>query len=373
MNPGLAERIRARGLELGFDAVAFSPAGPAPRAEAFRQWIDRGFAGEMRWLGHDVEGRIDVTRRSPWARSIVSAALSYAQARPDAGAGEGLTSLVSRYAVGRDYHEILKEKLALLGGFIRGECGGRAETRSLVDTSAILERDHAGSAGLGWQARNAMTILPGSGSYVFLGEILTDIELPPGEPIEERCGSCTRCLEVCPTGAILEPRLLDARRCISYLTIELRGAIPFEWRERIGGNLFGCDICQEVCPWNTGAPSTREPELLPLDAIRETTLAVAASMNDAAFRQVFKGSAVRRPGRRGFVRNALIVAANLGDGEALRSGRAAVSDSDPVVREAAVWALGRGDAADRREARRAADNEPDPAVRPVMLEGLDRR
>ena len=373
MKPGLSERIRTRGLELGFNEVAFSPAGPAPRAELFRRWLDLGYAGEMRWLEHDVEGRVDVTRRSPWARSIVSAALSYAHRRAGAGAGPGLTALVSRYAAGRDYHEVMKEKLTQLGRFIREECGGRAETRTLVDTSAILERDHAGSAGLGWQARNTLTILPGAGSYLFLGEILTDIELPRGEPMEDRCGSCTRCLEACPTGAILEPQVLDARRCISYLTIELRGAIPFEWRERIGENLFGCDICQEVCPWNATSPVTRETGFLPGGAIQETSLAEAVSMDETVFRHVFRGSAIRRAGRRGFVRSALIVAANLQDGEALRRGRAALHDPDPVLREAAAWALGRGDAADRGEARRAADQESDPAVRSVMREGLDRQ
>lgn len=376
MSAGLGERVRARGFELGFEAVGFAPAAPAPRAAAFRQWLDRGYAGRMEYLAKDPEERIDVTRRSPWARTIVSTALTYAppgdHPRGGGSSRAGIAGLVARYAVGRDYHGLLKERLEELARFVRTEAGGRAEARTLVDTSAILERDHAAAGGLGWTGKNTMQLTESGGSYFFLGEILTDVAIEPGERVEDRCGSCTRCIDACPTGAIVDAWLLDARRCISYLTIELRGSIPAAQRESIGEHLFGCDLCQEVCPWNAEPPPVRVRDLLAKREIEETTLARVVSLDDATFRTLFRDTAILRAKRSGLVRNALIVAANRHEGEALRAGLDALSDPDPVVRETAVWALARGDPAERRAATLAAAREPDPALEQAMLASLDR-
>jgi len=282
----------------------------------------------------------------------------------------GIAGLVSGYAVGKDYHDVLKGRLEELARFIQIEAGARAQTRALVDTSAILERDHASRSGLGWTAKNTMVIDPERGSYFFLGEILTDLELAPGAEMEDLCGSCTKCIDACPTGAIVEPRVLDARRCISYLTIELRGSIPAPLRSAVGDHLFGCDICQEVCPWNQRAQATREPDLRRGAAVERTSLEEAVGMDAAVFRERFHGSAISRAKRGGLVRNALIVAANRGDGPALRAGRQALQDADPMLRETAVWALARGDAGDRRLAALCAEREPDPEVRSRMQEDL---
>jgi len=420
MTVPLAERVRARAHELGFEDVGFSRAGPAARADAFRSWLDRGYAGAMDYLARDPAGRADVTRRSPWARTVVSAALSYAPPEPairrmangvrgsQTGGGtvlptsneargrqaaggtheapgeglpdregppreseRGIAGLVSCYAAGRDYHGVVKDRLAELASFLRSESGGRAEVRTLVDTSAILERDHAESGGLAWTGKNTMAILKEGGSYVFLGEILTDVEIEPGAPLQERCGGCTRCIDACPTGAIVDSWLLDARRCISYLTIELRGSVPSELRGPIGGHLFGCDICQEVCPWNARPSPARAREPRPDAALEETSLAETVSLDDRGFRARFGASALARAKRSGIVRNALIVAGNRGDGEALAAGRAVLEDPDPVLRETAVWALARGDARHRAAAGRAAEREDDEVARRLMRESLE--
>ena len=369
---GLEERIRSRGSELGFVRVSFSAAGPAPRAELFRRWLERGFHGEMDYLGRDAELRADVTRRSPWARTVISAALRYAPSPvPRTDGAPGLSGFVSRYALGKDYHKVLKRRLDELGRFVRDEGGGRVEARSLVDTSAILERDHASASGLGWTGKNAMVIDPQEGSYLFLGEILTDLELQPGSEMEDLCGGCTRCIDACPTGAIVEARILDARRCISYLTIELRGAVAAPLRAAIGDHLFGCDVCQEVCPWNRESSPAQEPEFLPGPGVERTSLEEAVTLDAAEFSARFRDSAVSRARRNGFVRNALIVSANRGELAALRAGRAVLEDPDPALRETAVWALAKGEPADRRASRSAAEREPDDAVRRRMLEATE--
>ncbi len=278
----------------------------------------------------------------------------------------GISGLVSRYALGVDYHIVVKRRLEELARFLRAEGGGRVEARCLLDTSAILERDHAAEAGNGWTGKNAMVIDPQAGSWFFLGEILTDLALAPEPGIEDQCGSCTRCVDACPTGAIVEPRFVDSRRCISYLTIELRGAIPAPLRGAVGENLFGCDICQEVCPWNRLAPPPADGALGPGPALTELDLAAAVSLDEAAFAARFRRSPIARARRAGFARNALIVAANRGNAAALQAGESLLTDPDPAVRETAVWALARGEAPQRRAAALAAEREPDPVLRRRM-------
>src|SRR5262249_41147722 len=224
MRAGLAERIGARGEALGFERVGFSAAGRSPRSEALRRWIANGYAGSMAYMQKDVEGRADPTRRSPWARTVVSAAVHYAPPpgpadRAARSAGPGITPFVSGCAVGDDYHDVLRARLGDLARFVRDEGGGRAEARALVDTSAVLERDIGSLGGVGWTGKNAMLIDPEAGSYFFLGEVLTSLEIEPSGEMEDLCGTCTACLEACPTGAIVGPRIVDASRCISYLTI----------------------------------------------------------------------------------------------------------------------------------------------------------
>ena len=364
MTTRLEDRLRARGREIGFVRIGFARAGRSPRAEAFRRWLDRGFAAEMRWLERNPEEREDVTVRSPWVRSIVTAALSYATAgaRPSPAEPEaGILPYVARYAHGIDYHDVVAERLEMLARFLRDETHGRAMTRVLVDTSAILERDQAASGGLGWTAKNAMVIDPDHGSWFFLGEILTDADLDPGPAIEDRCGGCTRCLEACPTGAIVEPRVVDSRKCISYLTIEHRGSIDADLRERVGERLFGCDVCQEVCPWNDAPPPAPGVGLARDGSLESTSLAEAVALDVPAFKRRFGRTALARAKRAGLVRNALIVAANRRDEEALRAGRLLLEDPDPVLRETAVWALARGEGPERRAAALAAGREPDTA------------
>jgi epoxyqueuosine reductase len=392
MSGGLEERIRARGRDLGFRKVVFSPGARSPRAGALLRWLDRGFAGEMQYMKREPEGRADVTWRSPWVRTVISVALDYgspmapgyrpyespanpARGRPEPRAevpeSAGLSGFVSRYALGRDYHDVLKTRLEELARFIRTEAPGRVETRALVDTSALLERDHASVGGLGWTGKNAMVIDPESGSYFFLGEILTDLELAHGAEAADLCGSCTKCLEACPTGAIIEPRVLDARRCISYLTIELRGSIPSGLRSSLDDHLFGCDVCQEVCPWNRRTPPAEETGFRPGPEVEETTLEDVIRMDTPAFAARFRGTALARAKRSGLVRNALIVAANRRDPAAVRAGRAILEDPDPMLRETAVWSLARGEPGERRLAAAACAREPDAECRERMREDLD--
>ena len=372
MRAGLAERIRARGEELGFERIGFSAAGRSPRSEALRRWIAHGYAGSMAYMERDVEGRADPTRRSPWARTVVSAAVHYAPPtgtsdRAACGAGRGIAPFVSSYAVGDDYHGVLRARLGELARFVREEAGGRAEARALVDTSAVLERDMGSLGGVGWTGKNAMLIDPQAGSYFFLGEVLTSEEVEPTGEMEDLCGTCTACIEACPTQAIVGPRVVDARRCLSYLTIELRGTIPRDLRGAVGAHLFGCDVCQEVCPWNRRAAPGRCGALEPGRPVMETSLAEAVALDERGFVERFRRTSLARTHRSGLVRNALIVAANTEDGAALAAGAPGLADEDAVVRETAVWALARGERRERRLARRAAETEPDPAVRERML------
>jgi len=390
MRAGLSERIRARGAELGFERIGFSAAGPSPRSEALRRWITNGYAGTMSYMEQDVEGRANPTRRSPWARTVVSAALHYAppsapgaagaaggdaaRAADGSAAGDaacGIAPLVSSYAVGQDYHDVLRKRLAELARFVREEAGGRAEARALVDTSAVLERDIGSLGGVGWTGKNAMLIDPEAGSYFFLGEVLTSVEIEPTGEMEDLCGTCTACIDACPTQAIVGPRVVDARRCLSYLTIERRGAIPRELREAVGSHLFGCDVCQEVCPWNRRAPSGDCDALAPGSAVTQTSLEEAVALDDRGFAQRFRRTPLARAHRPGFVRNALLVAANTRHGAALAAGAGRLADEDPSVRETAVWALARGEGRERRLAREAARSEPDPTLRERMLADLE--
>jgi epoxyqueuosine reductase len=340
--------IRARALSLGFDAVGFCAAELAPEARArLREFLDAGQHGDMGWLADRAEQRGHPRALWPEARSVVALGLSYAPEddplaaldRPDRGA-------VSVYARNRDYHDIVKGMLKHLAQFIASRCG--EQVKVFVDTAPVMEKPLAARAGLGWQGKHTNLVSRAHGSWLFLGEIYTTLDLAPDPPHVDRCGTCTRCQEVCPTRAFPAPYRLDATRCISYLTIEHRGPIPLELRPLMGNRIYGCDDCLAVCPWNRFARATPHDKLRARADLSAPRLAELAALDDAAFRQMFTGSPVKRLGRNRFVRNVLNAIGNSAD-PALRPAAARLtSDPDPVVAEAAAWALARlADGAER--------------------------
>ena len=294
----LAQAVKARALELGFDRVALGPAGPPPHAAAFERWLDAGSAGTMDYLAETRAERLDPARLLPGCRSVIAVALNYA--RGDEPEWRG----VARYARGADYHDTMRPRLHALRDYVSAAAG--AQSRASLDTSAVLERDLAAAAGLGWIGKNTNLITPGLGSYYFIGLVLTTAELPADDAQPDRCGTCTACLDACPTSAFDGPYALDARRCIAYLTIEHRGPIPEALHAPIGDWLFGCDVCQEVCPWNRHAPPARESAPAPPPPPPE----VLVAMTDDEFRLRFRGSPLKRARREGLARNAAIVIAN---------------------------------------------------------------
>jgi epoxyqueuosine reductase len=344
----LASVVRARARELGFDRVAFGPAEPPEHGDALEAWLDAGYAGTMSYLDRGRADRLDPARLLPGCRSVVAVAMSYnpgaaddtAQRERAARADENWRP-VSRYARGRDYHDVIRPRLVELGEFIRTAAG--AASRVAVDSSAVLERDLAARAGLGWIGKNTNLLTPSLGSYFFIGIVLTTAALPFDQPEPDRCGTCTACLDACPTRAFVAPYVLDARRCISYLTIEHRGDIAGELAERIGEWVFGCDVCQEVCPWNRKAEPGREPALGASGSF--PALETLLELDPDAFRSRFRGSALTRTKRSGLLRNAAIVLANRGDRRAAGALGRALRDEDTVVRRAAAWALARLDEA----------------------------
>jgi epoxyqueuosine reductase len=288
----------------------------------------------MDYLARTRRERADPAALLPGCRAVVAVALAYGPREDDAS-----WTGVSRYARGADYHDLMRPRLAAVADCLR-EAGGRdVATRVAVDTSAVLERDLAARAGLGWIGKNTNLITPGAGSYYFIGIVLTTATLVPDGPLPDHCGTCTACLDACPTGAFVEPWVLDARRCLSYLTIEHRGDVADEWKPAMREWLFGCDVCQEVCPWNRKAPPAREPALAPAAPLPAP--AVLLGMDEAAFRARFRGSAMRRARRAGLARNAALLLGHRGDRTAVPALHRALADPDAGVRRAAAWALDR--------------------------------
>jgi epoxyqueuosine reductase len=329
----LAEAVKARARALGFDRVAVGPATPPPHAAAFQEWLEAGYAGDMAYLARTRAERVEPARLLPGVRSVVAVALSY---KPPEDRVAPAWAPVARYARGRDYHEVMAPRLRALAAYIDEAAGPGTRSRPAVDTSAVLERDLAARAGLGWIGKNTNLLVPELGSYVVLGVVLTTALLEADSEQPDRCGTCTACLEACPTGAFVGPWTLDARRCLSYLTIEYRGDIAPELAGALRDWVFGCDVCQEVCPWNRKAPAARDPALLP--GPPPESLLDWLGLDEAAFRARFRGSAIRRATRRGLVRNAALVLANRGERAALPPLERLCRDDDPVVRRAAAWA-----------------------------------
>jgi epoxyqueuosine reductase len=324
--------VKARALALGFDDVAVGPADPPEHGAAFERWLDAGHAGEMSYLERGRADRLDPGRLLAGCRSVVAVALAYGPREESPG-----WSGIARYARGRDYHDVMRPRLAALVAALREAGGPDVRSRAAVDTSAVLERDLAARAGLGWIGKNTNLLHPSRGSYVFLGIVLTTAELTFDVPAPDRCGSCTACLDACPTEAFVAPYVLDARRCIAYLTIEHRGDIDARWRGRLGGWLFGCDVCQEVCPWNRKAPPAREPALAPVGP--PPAAEEVLGMDEATFRERFRDSPLKRARRSGLARNAALVLSRRTEPATLAALRRACTDGDPVVATAARWAV----------------------------------
>ena len=299
----LTETIKARALDLGFDRVAIGPASPPPHGPAFSRWVEAGYAATMDYLGRREGERLDPSRVLPGARSVVCVALNYYQGEP---APDPSWSPVARYAWGRDYHAVMTPRLDALAAHL-AEAGGAA-SKGYVDTGPVLERDLAARAGLGWVGKNTMLLHPDLGSWFFIGALLTTAALDFDDPLADRCGSCRACLDACPTEAFVAPYVLDARRCISYLTIEHRGAIEPALEGELGPWQFGCDICQSVCPWNRKAPLSREPAFRP--SAPYPGAARLVEMGDDELRERFAGSALLRAKPAGLRRNATIARAN---------------------------------------------------------------
>ncbi len=336
----LKQAVRERAAALGFDACGFAPACTPPHADAFREWLASGRAGEMRWLAKNADRRTDPQLVLPGAKTIVVVAQNYAPGNaPEAPPSPDTPGhAIARYAWGEDYHEVLTPRIRALEEVL-ARLGGRQ--RSYVDTGPVLERDFAALAGLGWQGKSTMLISRSLGAFFFLGALLTTLEIPPDSPEPDRCGKCTRCIDVCPTGAIVAPGQLDARLCVSYLTIELKGPIPEELRPLVGNRIYGCDDCAAVCPWNRFAKAASESRFAARPFVRDWSLRDFLALDDTAFRELFRGSPIRRIKRRGFLRNVCVALGNTGTGADLEALAAAAHDPEPLVAEHALWAITR--------------------------------
>jgi epoxyqueuosine reductase len=350
----IAATVKHAAHAAGFDLSGVAPATDAPELRYFPEWVAAGQAGEMRYMeARDEQGalkRESLANVAPWARSVVVCAINYNNAQPYSthvqsnqahARGHGW---ISRYAWGReDYHEAVMRRLRRVEDAIRSAASDASDgldviTRCYVDTGPIVERVYAKYAGVGWIGKNTCIINQGKGSWLFLGVILTSLELAPDLPAPDRCGTCSRCIDACPTDAFIAPYKLDATKCISYLTIEKRGAIPEELRTGIGQNVFGCDICQDVCPWNRKAPVTTAPEFQPRPELINPALGWLAEMSAEDFRQVFRGSPVRRTKRAGLRRNVAIAMGNSSERKFLPLLDQLAGDEDKSVAESALWA-----------------------------------
>jgi epoxyqueuosine reductase len=346
----LTDTLKQEAQGLGFDLVGACPAAPPPRLEQFRLWLEAGYAGEMRYLADRAEAYEHPRHVLDGVRSILMLATCYqtqSPAIPTAGQGR-----VSRYAWGEDYHDLIHERLGQLIDVHR-RLAPQASVRGVVDTAPLLEREFAQLAGLGWIGKNTLLLNKRLGSWFFLAALLSSEELVYDEPlVGGHCGTCRACLDACPTGALVAPYQLDARRCISYLTIELKDQIPAELRVAQGDWIFGCDICQEVCPWNRRAPKTEREAFEPRAGSNPIDLVELFSLDDDAFRRHFRHTPLWRPRRRGLLRNAAIALGNRPTDAAVDALTSGLNDAEPLVRAACAWALGRYDLAKAKAALR---------------------
>jgi epoxyqueuosine reductase len=325
----------------GFDAIGVAaPDAALPAGERLMQFLADGHHGTMTWLADTAERRADVRALWPEANAVVIVGMNYGPDRnPLAALGDKSSGAISVYAGNRDYHELIKGKLKVLAGRFKARTG--SEVKVFVDTAPLMEKPFAAAAGLGWQGKHTNLVSRDFGSWLFLGAIVTTMPLPADAAVEDSCGTCTACLDVCPTKAFPAPYRLDARRCISYLTIEHDGPIPREFRAAIGNRIYGCDDCLAVCPWNKFARRTAEIKLAMRDDLRAPPLAELAKLDDSGFRKRFSASAIKRIGRDRFLRNVMIAIGNSRNDGLVPTVERAIEDGSAIVRGAAVWALSR--------------------------------
>jgi len=337
----ISDALRGQATDAGFDS--FGIARPDAVAEAgrhFMQFLERGYQGDMEWLTAKADRRRHPKALWPEVRSIILLGMNYGPKHDPLGVLEQKShGAISVYAQGGDYHDLVKKRLKRVARWLVAETG--CEVKVFVDTAPVLEKPLAEAAGIGWQGKHTNLVSVDAGSWLFIGSIFTTLDLPADDAGRDRCGSCRRCLDVCPTKAFPAPYRIDARRCISYLTIEHKGPIPRDLRPAIGNRIYGCDDCLAVCPWNKFAHAASEQALNPRPALDAPALLDLAALDDAGFRRMFAGTAVKRTGRDRFLRNVVIALGNSGDAAALPALERLLSDDSPLVRGAAVWALSR--------------------------------
>ncbi len=339
----LKERLEAEARAQGFAAMGVCRPDGVPGLKArLETYLAEGRHGEMAWMAERVGWRGDPAALWPEAQSVIMLAELYTpEGDALAGLAERSRGNISVYSKGKDYHDLVKKRLKRLARWLIAEAGSETEVKVFVDTAPVMEKPLAEAAGLGWQGKHTNLVSRELGNWFFLGAIFTTLELPVDAPGEDHCGSCRACLDICPTEAFPAPYQLDARRCISYLTIEHKGPVDPELRPGLGNRIYGCDDCLAVCPWNKFAQAARETGYLPKPGMEGPPLAELAALDDGAFRARFSGSPIKRIGRNRFVRNVLYAIGNSGDPGLLPAARAQLSDPDPVVAEAAAWAIGR--------------------------------
>ena len=357
--PSLTDRIKAEARAAGFDAVGIARAEVGAREQArLDAFVAEGQYGEMGWMADTHERRRDPQTLWPEARSVIVCAMNYGPEHdPMADLQHTDRGVIAAYARNRDYHDLVKKRLKRVARWMHAELD--CQVKVFVDTAPVMEKPLAARAGVGWQGKHSNLVSREHGSWLFLGEIFTTLELPTDAAETDHCGSCRRCLDICPTDAFPTAYTLDARRCLSYLTIEHKGPIPHEFRAPMGNRIYGCDDCLAVCPWNKFAETAREAAFIARDDLTLPTLSELASLDDAAFRARFSGSPIKRTGRDQFTRNVLIALGNSGDAAALSAVTPLLDDASPLVRGAAVWAYLRlgGEPGDRPA------REGDPEVR----------
>ncbi|WP_430395030.1 tRNA epoxyqueuosine(34) reductase QueG [Enterovirga aerilata] len=334
-------QVAERGRALGFDLIRVAAPDAIPEAaDRLADWLGAGHQAGMDWMAATPERRASPAGLWPEVRSVVMLGISYAPERdPMAALAERGTAVLATYATRRDYHDVIKGRLKELAGFLAAKAG--ADVKVFVDTAPVMEKALAAASGLGWVGKHSVIVSREHGSWLLLGAIYTTAELPPDEPETPRCGNCTRCLDICPTAAFPRPHVLDAGRCIAYLTIEHKGHIAPEFREAIGNRVFGCDDCLAVCPWNKFAAAARDARLAARAELSGLSLRDLSRLDDAGFRQLFAGTPIKRTGRDRFIRNVLIAIGNSGDPTLSEEAMRLLADPSPLVRAMAVWAAGR--------------------------------
>jgi epoxyqueuosine reductase len=336
----LTQAIKQKAHDLGFDLVGIAPAEPVPELSFYKEWIEAGYAGKMEYLKRNIDRRTNVNEIVPSAKSVIVCALLYHTENPlSTERNDPTKGWISRYSWGDDYHEVLRKKLFELLDFIKAESSEEVIGRVYVDTGPVVDRVYAKYAGIGWFGKNTCILNQEKGSWFFIGEIITNLELEYDRPVPDRCGTCNLCIEACPTDAILEPYVLDARLCISYLTIELRDEIPLELRDKMGTHIFGCDICQDVCPWNQKVPVTSEEAFQPREGLVNPNLEEMAKLSLEEFREKFRKSPIKRTKHKGFLRNVAVAMGNSWDKTFLATLKELAKNEEPLVAEHAWWAI----------------------------------